>query len=149
MDTTAQASHPAMPSSRGIIIARRLLATAYLMAGLLHMTVPRPFLRITPGWVPFPHEVIFLTGICEVLGAIGLLVPRTRRLAGLLLALYAVCVFPANIKHAIDDLSAGTGLGLWYHVPRLLAQPLILRWALIAGEVTRWPFRRRAKQVIQ
>ena len=54
-----------------------------------------------------------------------------------MLALYAVCVFPANIKHAIDDLSSGTGLPIWYHAPRLLLQPLIVWWALWASKLRR------------
>jgi uncharacterized membrane protein len=81
--------------------------------------------------------MIAATGICEIAGAIGLLVPSTRRIAGIMLALYAVCVFPANIKHAIDDLSSGSGLPIWYHAPRLLLQPLIRWWALWAGGMRR------------
>ncbi len=110
---------------------------------MLHVADPRPFLRITPGWVPWPAQVIFLTGLCEIAGAIGLAIPRTRKLAGVMLALYAVCVFPANINHARQDLGSGHGLGMGYHLPRLLAQPLIVWWALFAGEVTVWPFGRR------
>jgi uncharacterized membrane protein len=113
----------------------------YFAAGVLHLAIPQFFERIVPFWVPQPHLTVLATGVCEIFGAAGLLIPRTRRLAGIMLALYALCVFPANIKQAIDDLSAGTGLSLWYHAPRMVAQPLIIWWALIAGEVTRWPFR--------
>lgn len=119
---------------------RYFLAAAFLFAGGMHILHPRPFLRITPAWVPHPQVVIALTGWCELAGAIGLLVPRTRSLAGILLATYTVCVFPANIKHAIDDLSAGTGLPGWYHWPRLAFQPVIVAWCLWAGRV--WPKQR-------
>jgi uncharacterized membrane protein len=62
------------------------------------------------------------------------------------LALYALCVWPANFQHLTLDLARPDGgLGLGYHVPRLLAQPLIIWLALWAGEVTEWPFARRAK----
>jgi uncharacterized membrane protein len=124
------------------MIARWLLAAAYLAAGYLHITHPAPFLRITPHWVPFPRETVILTGICELLGAIGLLIPQTRWIAGVMLALYALCVWPANMQHAIMDLGSGTGLGWWYHAPRLLAQPLIIWWALYAGGIVDWPFGR-------
>ena len=61
-----------------------------------------------------------------------------------MLAAYAVCVYPANINHAIQGISiGGTRLGWGYHGPRLAAQPLLVWWALFAGEVTVWPFRRR------
>lgn len=86
-----------------------------------------------PAAVPYPHAVIILTGIAEIAGAIGLFVLRLRALAGVMLALYAVCVYPVNILHAVHDLSTGTGLGWGYHYPRLFAQPLICWWALTAG----------------
>lgn len=54
------------------IVLRWLLGAAYLAAGVLHLVNPPPFLRITPGWVPFPTGVVAFTGIAEVLGAIGL-----------------------------------------------------------------------------
>lgn len=97
---------------------------------------------IMPGWVPWPREVVLGTGVCELMGAAGLLVPRLRWVAGVMLAAYAVCVFPANIKHALDHVAVGgVVLGLWYHVPRLLFQPVIVWWALFAGCVIDWPFR--------
>ncbi|MBP0492661.1 DoxX family protein [Pararoseomonas indoligenes] len=119
-----------------------MLAAAYLVAGVLHLTAPDPFLLITPDWVPFPRQVILGTGLCEIAGAVGLMGRRMRRAAGIGLALYAVLVFPANIKHALDGLPAGNvQLGWWYHLPRLALQPVLVWWALFAGDVLDWPFR--------
>jgi uncharacterized membrane protein len=54
------------------------------------------------------------------------------------LALYALCVWPANVRHMEIDLARpDRGLGLGYHIPRLLAQPLIIAWALWAGGILR------------
>ena len=123
---------------------RWLLAAIYLAAGILHAAVPHPFLTIVPAWVAFPDQVVLLTGLCEIAGAIGLASGRWRRIAALLLALYAVCVFPANIKHAVDGLAYGRNhLGWAYHGPRLLFQPVIVWWTLFAGAVIDWPFRRK------
>lgn len=129
---------------------RWLLALFYLIAGIAHLRSPEGFLAITPDWVPFPHQVIAFTGITEVAGAIGLLVPRTtigwaRPAAGIGLALYALCVWPANFNHALNHIAfpGSEPLGWWYHGPRLAAQPLIIWLALWVGEVTDWPFRRR------
>lgn len=125
-------------------VLRWLLIATYLLAGGLHLLAPRPFLSIVPGWVPFPTQVVLVTGLCELAGAVGLMVPRWRRLAAIMLAVYAVCVFPANIKHAIDGLAYGRNqLGAAYHVPRLLFQPVIVWWTLFAGDVIDWPLRRR------
>eukprot|EP01035_Chromulina_nebulosa_P031804 gene31804-42420_t len=89
---------------RARLILRWLLAAIYLLAGVLHVVAPHPFLTIVPAWVPFPDMVVLLTGLCEIAGAVGLMTRRWRWLAAVLLALYAVFVFPANIKHAIDGL---------------------------------------------
>jgi uncharacterized membrane protein len=126
--------------------ARWLLILAYLAAGVVHLWRPAVFLPIIPHWVPLPREVTLVTGVCEIMGAIGLMMPRFRRAAGVMLALYAVCVFPANIKHAIDDLSAATGLGWDYHVPRLAAQPLIVWWSLWVGSLVDWPFAQQQRR---
>lgn len=133
------------PIDRRRRLARRLIIAFYGIAGVAHLLVPDTFLAIMPGWVPYPYEVVLITGICEIAGAIGLAVPATRRSAGLMLALYALCVFPANVVHATDALaSAGAGLSLLYHGPRLALQPAIIWWALFAGGLVTWPFRRQA-----
>ncbi|EPR10959.1 hypothetical protein L905_21065 [Agrobacterium sp. TS43] len=123
------------------------LSGVYGLAGILHLVLPKPFLGITPAWVPEPEAVIFLTGLCEIAGAVGLLVPRLRKAAGIGLALYAICVFPANIKHAIDSLGAAT-VSPWqwsYHLIRLPLQPYLVWLALFAGNIVVWPFRRGQK----
>ena len=123
---------------------RAVLALAYLGVGIIHLKSPQGFLPIVPDWVPYPREVVLLTGAAEIAGAIGLMVPRLRRAAAWGLAAYAVCVFPANIKHAADSVMLpGAALGWGYHGPRLLAQPVIVWLALWAGGITDWPFRRK------
>ena len=126
------------------LIVRWLLALFYLVAGVAHLRSPGGFLAITPGWVPYPEGVVALTGIAEILGAIGLMVPRLRYAAAIGLAAYAVFVYPANINHAVNDIAiGGTSLSWWYHGPRLLLQPLFVWLALWAGHVIDWPFTTR------
>ncbi len=130
------------PESRGRRVARWLLAGIYGAAGVLHLANPAPFLTIVPDWVPGPERIIALTGVAELLGAAGLLQTRSlplRHWAGWGLAAYALCVWPANYHHMqLDMARPDHGLGLGYHVPRLLAQPLIIWWALWAsGAVSR------------
>ena len=117
--------------------ARATIAPLYALAGVIHLARPGPFVSIVPAGVPHPAALVALTGVAEIAGAVALFVPALRRLAGVMLALYALCVYPANIVHAVHDLSSGTGLGWWYHYPRLFAQPLICWWALAAGGVMR------------
>ena len=132
------------PESRARLALRWLLAIAYAYAGYRHLATPAPFLAITPPWVPLPAEVVAATGVAELLGAAGLLIPRLRQAAGWGLALYALCVWPANFHHAFANVAiGGETLSWWYHGPRLALQPVIIWWALWAGGATDWPFRRR------
>lgn len=119
------------------------LSLALLFTGVDHLVTPARYLPMMPAFVPYPAEIVFLTGLCEIAGAIGLLVQRLRRLAGIMLAIYFVCVFPANIKNAIEGLSVeGLPAATWYYWVRLLFQPLVIWWALYASTVVDWPFHR-------
>ena len=126
---------PAARTRRGPAVARLTIAPIFLVVGIVHLMRPGVFAPLMPSIVPHPMTLIVLTGLAEITGAVFLFVPRTRAFAGIMLALYAVCVFPVNINHAVHDLSTGTGLGWAYHYPRLFAQPFICWWALVAGAV--------------
>lgn len=119
-------------------VMRWVLAAFYFAAGVIHLINPAPFLTITPAWVPAPEAAVLLTGVAEILGSIGLVQPfslKLRQAAGWGLALYALCVWPANINHFALDMARGDGgLGLGYHVPRMFAQPVIIWLALWVGE---------------
>lgn len=121
---------------------RFVMAAFYLAAGIVHLTAPSAFLPIVPDFVPFPLQVVLVTGLCELAGALALLTQKYRRLAGIMLALYAVGVFPANIKHAFGGVQLDAlPSSWWYHGPRLVAQPVLVWWALFCSGVVDWPFR--------
>jgi uncharacterized membrane protein len=125
---------------------RAVLAIIYAYAGYVHLRSPDFFLPIVPAWVPEPRLVVLATGACEIAGAVALMTGRLRYVAGVMLALYAVCVYPANIKHALDSVAiGGSKLGWGYHGPRLAFQPVFVWWALFAGGVIDWPFGHRTK----
>jgi len=111
-------------------LLRWLLALLYAVAGVFHLVQPAPFIAITPAWVPFPAQVVLLTGWAELAGAAGLVqpwFPALRRAAGWGLAAYALCVWPANFQHMVIDMArADHGLGLAYHLPRLAFQPVLI-----------------------
>lgn len=130
-------------AARSRTVARHALTIIFGIAGVAHLVRPAGFVAITPHWVPEPAMVVMLTGLAELAGAIGLIIPRLRVAAGIGLALYALCVWPANINHAVNDIAlGGIRLGWWYHGPRLALQPLIIWWALWASGATDWPSRR-------
>lgn len=112
------------------------MAAALVFFGTDHLLTPERYLPMIPAVLPFHEQIVFLTGLCELAGAAGLLVRRTRRLAGVMLAVYFVCVFPANVKNALDGLSVdGLPTAAWYYWVRLAFQPVAIWWALRAAEV--------------
>jgi uncharacterized membrane protein len=122
---------------------RWILAAFYMAAGIAHLLAPDKLLAITPSWVPFAPLVILITGLCELAGAIALVTKRLRRWAGIALAAYAISVWPANFKHAIDGIDLPYISNSWlYHGPRLALQPAIVWWALYCSGVIDWPWRR-------
>lgn len=128
---------------------RYVLAAAFMLDGVLHIAFPGPFVAITPGWVPAPLQVMWLTGVAAFLGGLGLLIARTRHAAGLGLALYCVAVYPANVHHALAHVAwHGQTLGWGYHGPRLLLQPVLVWACLWVAGVVDWPFRRASNQVL-
>ena len=139
MNDISRMPHPVL---RWVLLL--LMAAIYIGFGFIHILKPDPFLPIVPDWVPSPREVVILTGVCEIAGGIGLLIPRFRWWAGVMLALYAVCVYPANIKHAFSGVDIPhLPNAWWYHGPRLAFQPVFVWWALYCAGVIDWPFRKR------
>ncbi|MBA3826969.1 MAG: DoxX family protein [Ktedonobacterales bacterium] len=80
---------------------RVVLALIFVVAGVLHFTATRQYAAIMPGWVPLSANlVVQITGVMEVAGGVGLLVPALLRPAGICLILFLVAVFPANVVAA-------------------------------------------------
>jgi uncharacterized membrane protein len=133
-----------LPPPRARAVMRWVLAGFFILAGVAHLRVPDVLLAITPEWVPFPREVILATGVFELLAAAVLVFSvRGRAWAGVALAVYAICVWPANFKHAFEGIDIGyVPSSWWYHAPRLAMQPVIAWWALFSSGAIDWPWRR-------
>lgn len=123
---------------------RWIIAAFYSAAGAAHLIVPDKLLAITPSWVPFAPAVILTTGLCEIAGSVALVTHPLRKWAGIAFAAYALCVWPANFKHAIDGVELPyLANSWWYHGPRLAFQPVIIWWSLYCAGVIDWPWRRK------
>lgn len=126
-------------------VMRWIMAALFVAAGVLHLAAPDKLLAITPSFVPFAPQLIFVTGLCEIAGALALVTRSLRWWAGVAFALYALLVWPANIKHAVEGIDLpGLPSTWWYHGPRLVLQPVIIWWALYCAEVIDWPWRQAA-----
>ena len=123
---------------------RVAMALALVAVGSDHWINPARYLPMMPPWVPFHLEMVLFTGAAEIAGAFGLLWRRTRALAGVMLAVYFVAVFPANIHNALNGLSVeGLPQAGWYYWARLLFQPLAIWWALFSAGLVQGPRRLR------
>jgi uncharacterized membrane protein len=108
--------------------SRAALALLFAAAGILHFVSAEVYVRIVPPFLPHPRLLVLLSGVFEVAGGLGLLVPRLRRAAGLGLVLLLAAVFPANVYMALDPAGAGRGIApalLWLRLP---LQPLLAWW---------------------
>jgi len=114
-----------------LTVLRILLAVVFIIAGISHFvpSVQRtmaamipPRLRFT-GWRS-PRNLVIFTGVCEILGGIGLLVPATRVTSGVALAVFLVAVFPANAYAARHKERFGAvAIPL---IPRLIGQVVLI-----------------------
>jgi uncharacterized membrane protein len=121
-------------------LLRLLLAALFLAAGALHLRDPQLFLPIMPPWIPFPLACIIISGLFEIAGGIGLLIPvRVVQLTtGWMLLLLLLAVFPANIYMAAANIKIhGFPAHAWEAWARLPLQPLIM--AAIVWVTRLWP----------
>jgi uncharacterized membrane protein len=120
---------------------RWALSGSLVFFGIDHLRKPGRYLPMMPTIVPAPRVVVLFTGVCELAGAMGLMIPALRVAAAWALAVYFVCVFPANIRNALQGLSTeGLPSARWYYWVRLLFQPIAVWWPLYAAGIITWPF---------
>jgi uncharacterized membrane protein len=101
--------------------------------GLNHFLMPSAYERIIPPALPSPRALVYVSGVAELVGALGTLHPRTRRAAGKFLIATLVAVFPANVFMALnaDDFPSVPG-GRLTLVARLPLQILFIYWVWLA-----------------
>ncbi len=106
-----------------------LTAVGFVVAGILHFAVPRFYMAIMPAWLPSPLLLVYLSGVLEVVGGLGLLVPTTRTAAAVGLILLLAAVLPANIEMLRLAQNRGASpifqAACWLRLP---LQPLLMYW---------------------
>lgn len=81
-----------------------LFGLSMIWIGAQHFITPQVFVDIMPPYLPWHLELVLISGLFEVLGGVGLLVPRTRTVAAWGLIALFICVFPANVHMALNDV---------------------------------------------
>jgi len=111
-------------------VVRVMVALAMIGVGIDHFVAPDFFVRIVPRALPAPLVLVWVSGFFEALGGVGLLIPRTRRAAGIGLVLLYIAVFPANINMCIHpELGGSVPLwALWLRLPFQLVFIALALW---------------------
>lgn len=108
-----------------------LLAVSFVFAGTMHFVVPQYYVAMMPPFLPAHLALVYISGVAEIAGGLGVLLPATRRAAAWGLIALLVAVFPANIYVAIYDIplfgaTEGPGLLAWLRLP---LQGVMILWA--------------------
>jgi len=122
--------------------ARYAFAAMFVLTASAHFVPSQrvDLIRMVPPVFPRPDLIVMITGVLELLGAIGLLLPRTSRLAAGALALLLVALFPANVYAAMNEL-------LIMGKPATALLPRTLMQLLFIGGLTMIAWRPRRAQV--
>lgn len=120
---------PVSPDAPRITISIVLIALLFATSGVLHLVKPQPFVSIMPPWLPAPLVLVMVSGVFEIAGAAGILLPATRVAAGWGLIALLLAVFPANIQMLMNARAAHAST-LWIAglVARLPLQVLLIIW---------------------
>jgi uncharacterized membrane protein len=103
------------------MISRILFSALFLLSGSLHLVIPGIYIRIVPPLLPAPLVLVYLSGVAEIAGGLGLLLPVTRHAAAWGLVILLLAVWPANIYMAAIHLPSpgifGQSWVQWLRVP--------------------------------
>ena len=106
----------------------------FFIGGIAHFVATDIEMRIVPPYIPWPRAMVLISGVFELLGAVGVLIPRVRRAAGIGLIALTIAVTPANVY--MLQHSEQFGISEWVLIARLPLQVLLL--LLIAWSTGVW-----------
>jgi uncharacterized membrane protein len=109
-------------------VMRWLLAGLFVAAGVMHFVAPQFYVSAMPPYLPWHLELVYVSGVCEVILGVLLTVPRMRRAAAWGMIALLVAVFPANVHMALNpDLFPNIPPAVLY--ARLPLQGVLVAWA--------------------
>jgi uncharacterized membrane protein len=122
------------------MIFRWILSAFFIVAGMNHFRMPNVYIAMIPPWLPWPSGLNAISGVCEILGGIGVLFPSLRCAAGWGLIALLVAVFPANLHVALMGHMPGFSYSqatLWFRLPFQAVLIAWVAWVSIWGEPPR------------
>ncbi|MEE8445510.1 MAG: hypothetical protein V3S44_09185 [Alphaproteobacteria bacterium] len=117
---------------------RGALALVMVVAGTLHFVATDAYVAIMPDYLPLHRELVYLSGVFEIMFGLGLLVRRTRGISGICLILLYLAVLPANINMAVQNIQPAEfdipAFLLWARLP---LQLVLIYWAWVVSRPDR------------
>jgi len=113
--------------STGRKIWQWVVGLFFVAAGANHFITPGTYVSIMPAYLPAPLLLVQISGVAEILGGLGVLLPATRRFAAWGLIVLLVAVFPANVNMVVHGSQFGN-IPAWVLWLRLPFQFLIIWW---------------------
>lgn len=102
------------------------------VAGLNHFINPSFYEKIMPNYLPVHTELVYASGVAEMVGAAAVMYPRTRRLGGYFSIAVLVGIFPANVHMAVNA-NEYPNIPTWALLARLPLQALFIYWVWLAA----------------
>jgi len=122
------------PPPPWVTILRLLAAAGFVLGGLNHFKNPDFYRAIIPPGFPSPAALVVISGVCEIAGGIGLLIPALRVAAGWGLIALLIAVLPANIYMALHpEVVPDFHVSQWMLWLRLPLQAVFIAWVWIAA----------------
>ena len=119
----------AIAAPQRMTLSIALIAVIFVIAGALHFLRPRFYVAMMPPWLPAAATLVLVSGVFEILGGIGVLVPVTRVAAGWGLIALLVAVFPANVQMLLNARTAhASAATMAVLVARLPLQAVLVYW---------------------
>jgi uncharacterized membrane protein len=109
----------------------------FVFAGSMHFIKPEFYLRMMPPYVPAHALLVQISGVFEMLGGIGLIVPATRRFSAFGLIALLIAVFPANIQMALHPelyRDIGPAIAFYLRLPLQFVMIYLLWWAALRND---------------
>ncbi len=107
-----------------------VMAGFYVLAGINHFVHPKFYYAIMPPWIGWHRQLIFASGVGEVVFGLLLIPAQSRRIAAWCIIALLIAVFPANIQMMINYVKQNHP-GLWIAIVRLPLQLLLIWWAYV------------------
>lgn len=122
--------------------ARIAMSLMLLFTAMGHFMFTDGMAEMIPDLIPFKKEMIYITALLEILGAVAIQIPQLRATSAWLLILFFILILPANIKASIESINYQTGeldgngiTYLWFRIP---IQILFIIWVYLSSIHSKW-----------